>query len=182
MTRTEKALALINKEGATVRQLENLLVNIRNENKISDEDKELLIEAVSVKIKRCYPSKARSIFGNKNVEAIELLTRAHDYLSYKKYDWSKNQLKNGVKVGGDMIAGASYISYYISFKSYLKKGCAMSYVQEKVESMPQLRVKRYEVIGNKTGVSEEFEFEVVDYEHAVALYETYLSSLLASSE
>ncbi len=65
---------------------------------------------------------------NKNDKPVEMLEEIYHVVS-SKYDLSDNLHKNGVKVGGDMIGGRSYIGWYISYKNRDKWGTSISYRQ-----------------------------------------------------
>ncbi len=174
--RTRKALQLISKEDITDKQLVNLLNNVKAEALITEEDKELLVDTIAKRLKVISPSKAKVIFGDKGTEAIEILTRVHDIIS-SKHDLTKNVLKNGVKTGGNMMSGEAYICFYLSYKNSDQQGCALTYFQESVETLPQLFVKRYRT-GKLREEPEEFSFSTAQFEEVAALYDNYLSTLL----
>jgi len=174
--RTRKTMQLISKEAITDKQLVNLLNNVKAEILISEEDKEILVDAISKRLKVISPSKAKVIFGDKGTEAIEILTKVHDIIS-SKHDLTKNALKNGVKTGGNMIAGDAYICFYLSYKNSDQQGCALTYFQESVETLPQLLVKRYRT-GKFREEPEETSFATAEFEEVAALYDSYLSALL----
>ena len=178
--RTQKALQLLSKPDITDKQLTNLLDNVKDEGQISESDRELLIDAIAQKLRQTNPARAKALFGAKGTEAIEILTRAHNFIK-SKYDLSQNSLKNGVKTGGDMINGDAYISHYLSYKNKEQWGCVISYFQETLETLPVLRVKRYRTGKNQRLAPEESNFPIALYDEALALYESYLLESLQQS-
>lgn len=178
--RIKKALDLVSKPEITDKQLINLFNNVESKNEISDAERELLIDAITQKLRQVSPAKAKTIFGAKDTEAIEILTCAHNSIKLK-YDLSQNLLKNGVKIGGDMINGEAYISHYLSYKNKDQLGCAMSYFQESPDKLPQLRVKRYRTGKILRIEPEESNFPIEHYEQALALYESYLLASLGQN-
>lgn len=175
--RTQKALQLISKPDITDKQLTNLFGNVQSEGQISDVDRELLVDAIAQKLRQTNPTKAKALFGAKDIEAIEVLTRAYDFIK-SKYDLTQNTLKNGIKIGGDMINGEAYISHYLSYKNKEQWGCVISYFQESLETAPELRVKRYRTGKDQRVEPEENSFSIEQYESALELYEAYLAGLL----
>ncbi len=175
--KTLKALQLISKEGITDKQLVNLLNNVKSEEQISEEERELLLDTIAKRLKVVSPSKAKVLFGDKGTEAIEMLTKANEIIM-GKHVVTQNVLKNGVKTGGNMIAGDAYICHYLSYKNSDQRGCALTYFQASVETLPQLLVKRYRT-GKLSEEPEEFSFSTAQLDEAVALYDTYLSTLIS---
>jgi len=173
--RATKALQLISKDGITEKQLVNLLNNVKEEEQITEEERETLVDTIAKRLKVVSPSKAKVIFGDKGTEAIELLTKANDVIT-SKYNLTQNLLKNGVKTGGNMIAGDAYICHYLSYKNSDQRGCALTYFQESVETLPELRVKRYRT-GKLREEPQEVSFSTTQFDDAVALYDSYLSTL-----
>jgi hypothetical protein len=172
-SRVIKLEKLINTEDYSITQLKNFFTNAINSQTITDIEKELLINAVTKKIRIKFPKNAKKILGGKSKEAQELLEETYNTLE-KEFDWSKNKVKNGVKVGGDMISGRQYISWYMSYKNDQKYATTLHYGQKSSEDEPFLNVD-YRRIGKDYEKDKETKiFPVELKDDAVNLFRNFL--------
>lgn len=176
-SRVIKLEKLINIEDYSITQLKNFFTNAINSQTITDIEKELLINAVTKKIRIKFPKNAKKILGGKSKEAQELLEEIYNTLE-KEFDWSKNKVKNGVKVGGDMISGRQYISWYMSYKNDQKYSTSLHYGQKTPEDEPYLQV-HYDRVGKDYKEDrEEKIFPVELKDDALNLFRNFLSRVI----
>lgn len=114
---------------------------------ISEFERELIIEEIELKLRDIAPSHATKIFGPKDAEGRKFLESAYLSIS-KEFDLGGNGVQNGVKVGGDMIAGRKHVDLYLSYKNTEKWHIGLSWLQDDIDAEPYLRVRKY-----KFGVS-----------------------------
>ena len=171
----ENTLTIINTKDLTQKELSNLFHNAMEYKKITEEEREVIVEALEKKIKIKHPKEAKKLFGPKDAEARSLLQKIYDETT-AEYDLSANRVKGGVKTGGDMIAGRSYINVYISFKNDQKWHAVLAFNQITVDSNPRIDVALYQS-GKNNDEGESHKFGVDEAEAAKTAYKAYLSKL-----
>ena len=115
----QKILDNISVQERTHEQLKNMYNNISSSTEVNDYEKEALIEVVTKKIRIDFPAKAKKMLGSKDEQARILLEEIYATLN-EEFDLSNpeiNDVKPGIKVGGDMISGRRYVCRYFSFKT-----------------------------------------------------------------
>lgn len=176
-SRVLKLEKLINTEDYSITELKNFFTNTINSQTITNIEKELLINAVTKKIRIKFPKNAKKILGGKSKEAQELLEEIYNTLE-KEFDWSKNKVKNGVKVGGAMRGGRLNISWYISYKNEDKYSTGLHYGQKTPEDEPYLQV-HYDRVGKDYKEDrEEKIFPVELRDDALNLFRNFLSRVI----
>ena len=75
------------------KQLINLYNNANNKKGLSEEDKEVLVEAIEKNTRLRFPRAAKRIFGAKESVANTILEKLHQTLS-QSIDFTSNKLKN----------------------------------------------------------------------------------------
>ncbi len=115
-------------------ELLNLYNNAQSGNSNDDSQKEEIIEAVEKSIRSKSPTYANKIFGPKDLEARDILYKLNKKILDETFDLSDNKVKNGVKTGGDMIAGRYFIQVYLSYKNQENNGVQIKLEQKKAES------------------------------------------------
>ena len=138
------------------KQLVNLYRNTEKYDSITEEDRELVMEAVETELRKTYPRKAKAKFGPVDARPREVLEELYASVS-NRFDLSKNTLKNGVKTGGAMISGDGYIDLYISYKAKNKNGVVAHAYQSKQTDPLKYHVFKYTGSAkpeNRTGLVE----------------------------
>ena len=175
--KVQKILEIIKNKDQTYDQLHNQYENIYNNRYISEYDKECLIEVVEKKIKINFPAKAKKQFGSKDEQARILLEEIYATLN-EEFNLSNpeiNDVKPGIKVGGDMISGRRYVCRYFSFKTKdTKVNMGFQYNQETVEDEPLLQIYEREVGKGDEGKFEEQSFKIDETNSAIEAYKVYL--------
>ena len=92
----------IETEELSIKELKNYFNNILKYPKITDIERELLVNAVEKQIRVKFPNNAKKILGGKSAKAQELLDEIYKDLT-QEFDWSNNNVGNKVKVCGSMI-------------------------------------------------------------------------------
>jgi hypothetical protein len=118
MTLIQKLLTNIQAGRYDTNQLRALWNNIERAEaeKLTEEEKEELIVEIEKILRNNSPRTAVQIFGRRDEASKEILRKIILELELE-FDFSDNILKNGVKVGGDMIGGRVYAQTYISYKN-----------------------------------------------------------------
>lgn len=131
------------------KELTNLLNNA-NRLDVPVEDRELLIEAIELKMRMISPSKATKLFGNKDTDYREKLESFLVNLEIG-YDLSKNKLENRVKTGGSVINGTAHIDVYISYKSLNQINLSIGFFQVDIDSEPEVYLRQKNLaVGEKS--------------------------------
>lgn len=173
----QKILDNISVQERTHEQLKNMYNNISSSKDINDYEKEALIEVVTKKIRIDFPAKAKKMLGSKDEQARILLEEIYATLN-EEFDLSNpeiNDVKPGIKVGGDMISGRRYVCRYFSFKTKdTKVNMGFQYNQETVEDEPLLQIYEREVGKGDEGKFEEQSFKIDETSSAIEAYKVYL--------
>lgn len=129
--------------------------NVERFQGIDEIQREDLIQLIEERLRSVSPSAATKVFGPKDSEAREYLEQVFGQTS-SDFDLSQNQVKNGVKTGGDMIAGRKHLDVYISYKNSDKWRAALAWLQDTPADVPYLRVEKLQVgAQDKTNGEEE---------------------------
>ena len=167
----------IETEELSIKQLQNYYNNASKYSKITDYEKEFLIDVITKKMRIKHPRHANKILGGKSEKAKELLLKIFDLLK-KEFDWSKNKVKSKVKAGGHMISGEYDVVWYISYKNVENYSTAFVYWQKTPESDPYLEVSYRRVGKDYENEREAKEFPVGAEEDALNLYRSFLSKTI----
>ncbi len=153
MSIAEKIVGVIEKGEQTKTQLVNQYNNVVASDKISEEEREVIVAALEKQLKLRFPAAAKKIFGARDAQARDLLSEIDANIS-EDFDLSGNILKNGVKSGGEMIAGRWHIDVYLSYKNQHGYGASIGLRQVNIDD-ELLACATY----NKTGGKEAGEIE-----------------------
>ncbi len=148
-------------------------VNAERFQGIDEIQREDLIQLIENRLRSVSPSAATKVFGPKDSEAREYLAQVF-WQTSSEFDLSQNQVKNGVKTGGDMIAGRKHVDVYISYKNKNKWRAALTWLQDTPADVPYLRVEKIQV-GTKDKTNEE---EALFAVHQVKLAEEKYRQIL----
>lgn len=118
--------------------------NVERFQGIDEVQREDLIQLIEERLRSVSPSAATKVFGPKDSEAREVLEQVF-LRTCSEFDLSQNQVKNGVKTGGEMIAGRKYIDVYISYKNNDKWRASLAWLQDTPADVPNLRVEKIQV-------------------------------------
>lgn len=109
----ENVLGLIKGDRFDADGLVNLYVNASANQHVTEPQREEIIGAVELQLRKDQPRLANKRFGQSNRDTREKMETY--YIGLKdRFDFSKNHHKNGVKLGGHVIAGIAVIDDYIS--------------------------------------------------------------------
>ena len=90
--------------------------NVERFQGVDEVQREDLIQLIEERLRTVSPSAATKVFGPKDSEAREFLEQVF-LRTCSDFDLSQNQVRNGVKTGGGMIAGRKHVDVYISYKA-----------------------------------------------------------------
>jgi hypothetical protein len=133
-----------------------------------------VVDTIELQMRKQYPRAASKKYGAKGNVAQTKLEAAYKEIS-EAFDLSKNRNNNGVKVGGGIMSGESYIDYYISYKNEDGFGTFLGLIQETVDSELKVRVGLYKT--GKDKFDEDIYFVLDDFLKAVDLYKDHLSKV-----
>lgn len=159
------------------KELINLFNNATLNKKINEEDKARLIISIEKNTRLRFPKSAKRIFGAKESFAESKLETLYQDLC-KEFNLSNNRLKNGVKTGGLMISGESYINVYMSYRNIENHGVAITLTQPDIESELTVTVKRYKTYGSDSGTINIHESEMDDFDNCAQIYKAYIQELI----
>lgn len=175
--KVQKTLDMVENKELTSVQLNNLYNNVQKYEAITDEEREAVIAAVEAKIKVVDPRKAKRLFGPKDAQARVMMEEAYAAIS-EEFDLTANVLKNGVKTGGDMIAGRKYIDVYLSYKNTDNWNFGFGYNQDTVDELPYLRTRLYQTGGKQEETMEVHNYSVEEFSEALSAYKDKLKTLI----
>jgi hypothetical protein len=159
------------------KQLINLYNNACSQREIDEAEKELLIDAIEKNTRLRFPRAAKRIFGAKESVASQRLESLYVTLG-KKYDFTNNRLKNGVKAGGRMISGEFFIDVYVSYKNTENQGAAIALTQANIDAELEVTVKRYSTHNENSG-DVEIRTDTMDaFESCAKAYDEYLAEII----
>lgn len=151
---------------------EKELINLKNNAiRLGHQD---IADVVELQMRKQFPRAASKQFGAKG-DFAQLKLEAADKEISSAFDLSKNRNNNGVKVGGGIMSGESYIDYYLSYKNDEGLGAFLGLIQETVDSELKVRVGLYKT--GKDRFDEALFFVMDDFSKAVGLYKTHLTKI-----
>lgn len=151
--------------------------NVERHKHLSDEDRALLLAEIQIALRRTDTRAANKLYGPKEDEAKQKLTQIYSDL-IQEYDFSANQVSNGIKAGGDMIAGRVYIDVYFSYKNKAKWHSTFAWIQDDDEQAPYFKVAIYQNSREDASLVDTC-FQLQAEEQAIALYKQHLDRLIA---
>ena len=151
--------------------------NVERHKQLSDEDRALLLAEVQVALRRTDTRTANKLYGPKEDDAKQKLNQIYSNLT-QKYDFSDNQVGNGIKAGGDMIAGRVYIDVYFSYKNKSKWHSTFAWLQDALDQEPYFKVAVYQNSREDASLVDTC-FPLHEEDEAICLYQQHLDRLLA---
>lgn len=151
--------------------------NVERFQGIDEVQREDLIQLIEERLRSVSPSAATKVFGPKDSEAREFLEQVF-LRTCSEFDLSQNQVKNGVKTGGDMIAGRKHVDVYMSYKNNDKWRASLAWLQDTPTDVPYLRVERIQVGSHDKTNREEALFTVHQVDLAEAKYRQMLRAVI----
>jgi len=145
---------------------------------MTEEERELICQAIERKLRLNHPKAAKKFFGPKDDEARELLQKIYDQVC-SDYDLSQNTVGSGIKIGGDMITGTANVDVYISYKNQDKWHAVLGFYQASAETEPKLRVKLYQGGQNNAEGRQFNEYSIADIEIATEKYTKHLAGIIS---
>ena len=173
----KKALDMIETKDYGSKELSTFYENAVKYRDITEEERELVVQAIERKIRLKNPRHAKKLFGPKDTEARELLQKIYDQVS-SDYDLAQNRVGSGVKTGGHMIAGKAYVDVYISYKNHDKWHVGLGVYQVSAEAEPKLRVRRYQGGENNAEGRELNEYSINELDLATEKYTKQLANVI----
>lgn len=160
----------------TPANLLRLRENICKNKYLSEAEKDLLLRQIKKHMQAQDLRRANKIYGTKEAVAKADLQAIYDEIS-KRYDFDKSIVKQGVKIGGDMIAGRVFVDVYFSFKNEERWHTTFGRLQKTVEDEQFYKVVIYQ-FGRDDPSLQETSFELTEKTQAIALFEGYLERLI----
>ncbi|WP_134012572.1 hypothetical protein [Litoreibacter halocynthiae] len=151
--------------------------NVERFQGIDEVQREDLIQLIEERLRSVSPSAATKVFGPKDSEAREILEQVF-LRTCSEFDLSQNQVKNGVKTGGDMIAGRKHVDVYISYKNDDKWRASLAWLQDTTADVPNLRVEKLQVGSQDKTNREEALFTVLQVDLAEQKYRQMLRTIV----
>ena len=155
--------------------LPRLRENVSKNQVLSEVEKSFLLGEIKKHMQAQDIRRANKIYGTKEAVAQADLQAIYDELS-KRYDFDKSIVKQGVKIGGDMIAGRMFVDVYFSFKNEEKWHATFARSQNSVADEQFYKVAMYNSGRNDPSLEEDL-FSLKEKTQAIALYERYLERL-----
>ncbi len=162
----------------TPKQLQTLYHNVSRSKTITDIERETLVESLELRMREVAPAAATRLFGPKDSEAQQFLHRTYKALA-DEFDLSANRVRNGVKIGGDMIKGEKFVDVYLSYKSVGNVNVGLAWLQDSANSDRYLIVSVRQV-GSTDSIRKWERFEVGQEHAAVDNYRSELSKVCDS--
>ncbi|WP_172978570.1 MULTISPECIES: hypothetical protein [unclassified Ruegeria] len=151
--------------------------NVERFKGIDEVQREDLIETIEERLRSISPGVATKVFGPKDSAARECLEQIF-LRTASEFDLSGNEVKNGVKTGGDMIAGRKHVDVYISYKNNEKWRAALAWLQDSPGDQAYLRVEKILVGTQNKNDGEDALFSVQQVDLAEEKYRQILSELV----
>ena len=153
--------------------LAQITKNIRRHSGLSEDDRALLLEEAQGALRQINTRQANDLFGAKDANAKATLARIYGHIS-AKYDFSQNVVRNGVKIGGDMIAGRVHVDVYFSYKNIDKWHTTFAWIQDEPASEAYLKIANYWSGRDNSSLTEK-RFTLSEEEQAIDHYEDFLN-------
>jgi hypothetical protein len=161
--RVQRVLKVIETKELSANELRNLFTNITADEKIDEADRDLLASKVESKLRGSSTRLANTLFGPKDSAARIMLEEAYHKIN-SQLDLTANRVRNGVKTGGDMIAGRAHIDVYISYKNSEGWHVSLGLYQLEVNSPLLCRVREYNTRKDCTTDAQLSEREAAEFE------------------
>jgi hypothetical protein len=156
--------------------LPRLRENVSKNQVLSEVEKSFLLEEIKKHMQAQDIRRANKIYGTKEAVAKADLQAIYDELS-KRYDFDKSIVKQGVKIGGDMIAGRVFVDVYFSFKNEEKWHIIFARSQNTVKDEQVYKVAIY-WSGRDDLSLKETSFKLTEKAQAINLFEKHLVQLI----
>ena len=184
LARLEKTKQLLMDENKTEKELLVLYKNFNQKmahvsKSEFDEVKEAyenLMDEFQLCFRDRFPKAAKHLYGAKDAEVRAQLEHILNRIKIK-YDVSGNVVANHVKTGGDMMAGRSYLSVYISYKNLAQKCVFLGAYQAHADSPLLWRVRTYTAYLQPSDELQD-DFPALEIENAQTMYEEKLRDLI----
>lgn len=174
--RVQRVLKVIDTKELSATELRNLFTNITADDRIDEADRDLLVSKVESKLRGSSTKLANTLFGPKDSAARIILEEAYHKIN-GVFDLTANRVRNGVKTGGDMIAGRAHIDVYISYKNSEGWHVSLGLYQLDVNSPLLCRVRQYNTRKDCTTDAELSEREAAEFENGLDEYTRRLSGI-----
>ena len=171
--RVQRVLSVIESKNLSATQLRNLFSNVTADKKISEINRDLLISKLESKLRGTSTRLANTLFGPKDSAARMMLEEAYHKIQ-GSFDLTSNCVRNGVKTGGDMIAGRAHVDVYISYKNVNGWHVSLGLYQLQVDSPLVCRVRRYNTRKDNTHLPELLEYDASDFQISLDEYSKFL--------
>ena len=135
-----------------------------------------ILKEIQVALRRTDTRTANKLYGPKEDDAKQKLSQIYSNL-IQKYDFSANQVGNGIKAGGDMIAGRVSIDVYFSYKNKAKWHTTFAWIQDADDQEPYFKVAIYQNSREDSSLVDTC-FPLHEEDKAVALYQHHLERIL----
>lgn len=163
----------------SARELQNAFANANNNQKISEEQREEVIESVEHALREHHPRAAKKLLGALDSRPIEVLEEMYTEIQ-KAFDLSQNKVKNGVKAGGSMRSGEAVLDWHISYKNEKAEGVVVGAYQWKVSDPLKYKVFKYRTANKPGSTYDEVEF-IEESPDILVQYKKILSDLLPTN-
>ena len=175
----DKLLSSINDQKYSTKEMLNLYENTLTYKDVSELDRERVIEAIELQIRKMDTRAANKHFTKLSDRPKEVLEELSAKIG-SEFDLTKNRVKNGVKIGGPMISGKAPVNIYVSYKNADGYGVVAGAYQWTVDADLKYRVFSYKGMnteGNEFNLSE----YLSETEDIYQAYRKLLRELLADS-
>ena len=140
--KVQKTLNLIDSGKPSEQGYVNLWHNVKKHEGITEYERGLVLSKLEVIIRTQFPKRAKKLWGAREQEIVEILTKLLSQVS-SKFSLEENRVGQGVKIGGAMISGEKYVAAYFSYKSKEKWHVVFEIQQESPEDAYCIIVKKY---------------------------------------
>ena len=175
--RVLKALAVIETKDFDRNGLRAFYQNAAKVPGITDAEREAVVAALEKRIRMNDPGFGTAMFGPKDQAARDILNAINNTLK-GEFDLTGNIVGSGVKTGGDMISGDSYVSVYISYKSQDRRHATFGYFQAKVDADHLFIVTFYQTGRQVDSLPIKEEFDANDFDAAITRYREHLTTMV----
>ena len=160
--------------------LQTMRDNIRKETKkLTEIEQNHLLEEIKLQLQGSNPRLATKLYGPREQSAKDELQSIYDQLSLE-YDFNSSTVKEGVKIGGDMIAGRLFVDVYFSYKNKEKWHTTFAIIQEEYAEPQSYKIAIYHSGRNDPSLIDTY-FPLNEREDAIKLFKSYLDRLMPRS-
>lgn len=174
--RVQRVLNVIETRELSATELRNLFTNVTADDKIDEADRDLLVSKLESKLRVSSTKIANALFGPKDSTARITLEEAHHKVE-SQFDLTGNRVRNGVKTGGDMIAGRAHIDVYISYKNHDGWHVSLGLYQIEVDSPLLCRLRRYNTRKDNKSDPELLERDATEFDNCLNEYMQLLAGI-----